>query len=157
MTDSAQPIAVEPILLKDLAGALPQTRIFAETPFAAIAGHGRDIDRVERVTVKAGATLVEAGEPWRFYWLVLEGEIRTERPEPDGTWTLVGILHAGEGFGEVPLLTGRATAMFRVSAAQDSVLVRFSEQDFWSLLACCSSVRKTILADSAQRHSGLPG
>ena len=41
--------------------------------------------------------------------------------------------------------------MFRVTAAQDSVLVRFTEQDFWSLLACCPSVRKTVLADSAQR------
>ncbi len=147
MTDSAQPIGVEPILLKDLAEALPRTRIFAATPFAAIAG----VNRVERVTAKAGATLVEAGEPWRFYWLVLEGEIRTERQEPDGAWALVGVLQAGEGFGEVPLLTGRGAAMFRVSAAQDSVLVRFSEQDFWSLLACCSAVRSTILADSAQR------
>jgi len=147
MTDSAQPIDVEPILLRDLAGVLPQTRIFAATPFAAIAG----VERVERVTVKAGVTLVEAQEPLRFYWLVLEGEIRLERPEPDGTWTLVGFVQAGEGFGEVPLLTGRAAAMFRTSAAQDSVLVRFSEQDFWSLLACCSSVRTTVLADSAQR------
>ncbi len=105
MTDSSRSIEVEPILLKDLAEALPQTRIFAATPFAAIAG----VERVERVTVKAGATLVEAGQPWLFYWLVLEGEIRAERPEPDGTLTLVGIVHAGEGFGEVPLLIGRAT------------------------------------------------
>jgi signal transduction histidine kinase len=151
MTDSAQPIEVEPILLKDLAEALPQTRIFAATPFAAITGPGRDIDRIERVTAKAGATLVEAGEPWRFYWLVLEGETHAEHPEADGSWTFVGVARAGEGFGEVPLLTGRDTATFRISAVQDSVLVRFSEQDFWSLLACCSSVRKTILADCAQR------
>jgi len=151
MTDSSRSIAVEPILLKDLAGALPQTRIFAATPFAAVAGRVRDIDRVERVTAKAGVTLIEAGQPWLFYWLVLEGAIRIERPGPDATLTLVGILHAGEGFGEVPLLMGRATGMFSVTAAQDSVLVRFSEQDFWSLLACCPSVRKTVLADSAQR------
>ena len=48
-------------------------------------------------------------------------------------------------------LIGKGTAMFRVSAAQDSVLLRFSEQDFWSLLACCPSARKIILADMAQR------
>ena len=147
MTDGAQPIHVETIPIKDLAGVLPQTRIFAATPFAAIAG----VDCVERVTAKAGERLIEAGEPWRFYWLVLEGETRAERPEPDGTWTLVGGARTGEGFGEVPLLTGRATAIFRFTAAQDSVLVRFSEQDFWSLLACCPAVRKTVLADSAQR------
>ncbi len=41
--------------------------------------------------------------------------------------------------------------MFRVIAAQDSVFVRFTEQDFWSLLTCCPAVRKAVLADSAQR------
>ncbi len=147
MSESAQPIKMEEIPLKDLAEALQQTRIFAATPFAAIRG----VERVERLTAKAGARLVEAGDRWQYYWLVLEGETRAERPEPDGSWTLVGIVRAGEGFGEVPLLTGRSTAMFRVTAAQDSVIVRFSEQDFWSMLACCEVVRKIVLADSAQR------
>jgi CRP-like cAMP-binding protein len=44
----------------------------------------RGVDRVERVQAKAGAVLVEPGQLVRFYWLVLEGEIRAERPEPDG-------------------------------------------------------------------------
>ncbi len=44
-----------------------------------------------------------------------------------------------------------AQSPFRVTASQDSVFVRFTEQDFWSLLACCPSVRKAVLADSAQR------
>ena len=147
MSESAQPIKIEQITLKDLADALQRTRIFAATPFAAISG----VEHVERLTAKAGARLVEAGDPWRFYWLVLEGEARAERPELDGTWTLVGIVQAGGGFGEVPLLIGRATGMFRVTATQDSVIVRFSEQDFWSILASCPAVRKTVLADSAHR------
>ena len=140
-------IEIEPIHLRDVAQALPQTRIFANTAFADIAG----VDGVERVTAKAGTVLIEAGEPWSFYWLVLDGETLAKRPESDGTWTLVGIVHAGEAFGEAPLLTGRSTSMFRIFASQDSVLLRFSEQSFWSLLACCPAVRKTVLADSAQR------
>jgi signal transduction histidine kinase len=40
---------------------------------------------------------------------------------------------------------------FRVSSPKDSVLVRFEEQDFWCLLACCAEARKVILADTAQR------
>jgi signal transduction histidine kinase len=95
--------------------------------------------------------LVEAGEPWKFYWLVLEGETCAKRPEPDGTWTMVGSARAGDGFGETPLLTCRSASMFRIVAVQDSVLLRFSEQDFWSLLACCPAVRKIVLDDSAQR------
>ena len=147
MSENEPSIQVEPIHLKDLAAALPHTRIFASTPFDAIS----DLDRIERVTAKAGAVLVEAGQPWLYYWLLLDGEIRAERPESDGTMTLIGIARAGEGFGEVPLLTGRPTSMFCISATKDSVLLRFTEQDFWSLLACCPAIRKTVLADSAQR------
>ena len=147
MSETVQPIHVEPIPLKDIAEALPRTRPFAATPFAAIAG----VDRVERVTAKAGAVLAEPGQSWRFYALLLEGEVRAERPESDGTSTLVGIARPGDGFGEVPLLTGRATSLFRISAAQDSVFVRFTEHDFWSLLACCPAFREIVLADSAQR------
>jgi len=147
MSESPQSIQVETIHLRVVAEALPRTRLFAETPFDEIGG----VDQVDRITAKAGAVLVEAGEPWKYYWLVLEGETHAKRPESDGTWTQVGIAHASDGFGETPFLTGRSLSMFRIFAAQDSVLLRFSEQDFWSLLACCPAVRKTLLADSAQR------
>src|SRR5271165_1708483 len=147
MSESPQSIQVESIHLRDVAEALPRTRLFAGTPFNEIGG----VDLVDRVTAKAGAVLVEAGAPWSFYWLVLEGETIAKRPEPDGTWTLVGAAQAGEGFGETPLLTGRSASMFRIIAAQDSVLLCFSEQDFWSLLACCPAARRIVLADSAQR------
>jgi len=147
MSEELQPIRIETIPLKDLADALPQTRIFASTPFDAIAG----VNHVERVTAKAGSVLVEPNEPWLYYWLVLQGETYAKRPEADGTLTLVGIAHAGEGFGEVPLLSGRGKSPFRVIASQDSIFIRFTEQDFWSLLACCPAVRSVVLADSAVR------
>jgi signal transduction histidine kinase len=152
MSESTQTIHAEPIQLKDLAEALPQTHIFAFTPFHAISGPGRtSIDNVDRVTIPAGTVLIEAGQPWLYYWLVLQGEMRADRPEPDDSMTMVGMAKAGEGFGEVPLLNGYAASAFRITAVQDSVLVRFTEQDFWSLLACCPEVRKTVLADSAAR------
>ncbi len=147
MSESAQPIRIEEIQLKDLASVLPETHIFASTPFDSIDG----VDHIERVTAPVGSVLVEPNEPWAYYWLVLEGEVYAKRPEADGTLTLVGIAHAGEGFGEVPLLSGRGQSPFRVVASRNSVLIRFTEQDFWSLLACCPVVRKTILADSAVR------
>ncbi len=147
MSETSQSIQVDPIHLRDVAEALSRTRLFAETPFAEIGG----IDRVDRITAKTGTVLVEAGAPWSFYWLVLEGETCAKRPESDGTWTLVGTAHAGDGFGETPLLTCRSASMFRIVVAQDAVLLRFSEQDFWSLLACCPAVRKIVLDDSAQR------
>jgi signal transduction histidine kinase len=146
MSESPQSIQIEPIHLRDVADALSRTRIFAETPFTEI-----NIDLVDRVTAKAGSVLVEAGAPWNFYWLVLEGETIAKRPEKDGTWTMVGAAQAGEAFGETPLITCRSLSLFSIVAAKDSVLLRLSEQDFWSLLACCPAVRKVVLADSAQR------
>ena len=150
MSENTQTIHVEPIHLMDLAEALPQTHIFASTPLDAISG----VDNVDRVTIQAGAVLVEASQPWLYYWVVLSGEMRAERPESGGVMTMVGMAKAGEGFGEVPLLNGYAASAFRITAVQDSVLVRFSEQDFWSLLACCPDVRKIVLADSAVRVQG---
>ena len=147
MSESTQAIHVEPIHLKDLAATLPHTRIFASTSFDSIAG----VDQVQRITAKAGVVLVEPGELSLYYWLLLEGEVLAERPEGDGSWTFVRTARPGDGFGEVPLLTGRSPSVFRVTAVQDSVLVRFSEQDFWSMLARCPDVRKNIIADSAQR------
>jgi signal transduction histidine kinase len=147
MNESEKQIAVETVPLGDLTPALSRTRVFSSTPFGAIRG----VERVERVTAKAGAVLVESGAQSLNYWLLLDGEVRAERPEADGSWTQVKTVVSGDGFGEVPLLTGRANSLFRISAAQDSVLLRFTEQDFWSLLACCPALRKTVVADSAQR------
>ena len=140
-------IEIEPVSLRTVADALSRTRPFAETSIDALNG----VEQAERVRAKEGALLVTPGEAWRYYWVVLEGETRAERPEPDGTFTLVGSARRGIGFGEVPLLSGRALSPFRIVAAQDSVLIRFTEPEFWSLMACCPAVRKVVLADTAQR------
>ena len=140
-------ITVEPVALSALGAELFQARVFQGTTLSAIRG----IERVDRVKAKAGAVLVEPGEPWGYYWVILEGEGRAERPEQDGGFSLVGDAHVGEAFGEVPLLTGKLLSPFRITVTKDAVLARFTEQDFWELLACCPEVRKTILADTAQR------
>ncbi|HEY1648684.1 MAG TPA: ATP-binding protein [Terracidiphilus sp.] len=147
MSQNGRGIEIEPIRLREIGEGLFRTRPFSGTSPDALSG----VQQVERIVVPAGVTVAESGQLERFYWLLLEGEARAERPEKDGTWTPAGYAHAGEGFGEVPLLMGRAPSLMRVVAAQDSVLIRFSEQEFWSLLACCPSVRNVVLADMAQR------
>ncbi len=147
MSENGNSIEVEPILLRDLGDALFRTRPFSETSAEALSG----VERAERVTAKAGACVVESGAPIRYYWVVLEGRTYSERPEKDGSWTRVGFVQAGEGFGEVPLLTGRTVSLFRIFAETDSVLIRFDEHEFWMLLACCPAVRGVVLADMAQR------
>jgi signal transduction histidine kinase len=129
-----------------VAEALLRTR-----PFAGVDLDALGVQHVERVRAKAGAVLAEPRQTLRSYWLVLEGEIRAERPEEDGSCTLAGIAQAGEGFGEAPLLTGKNYSPFAILAARDSTLVRFSEDEFWALMACCPTARKVILANMAER------
>jgi signal transduction histidine kinase len=143
----AEAFQVEPVALGDLAGDLLQTHIFSGTSLESL----QRVEHVERVTAKAGTVLVEPGQDWLYYWVILHGAGTAERPESDGTFTLIGTANDGEGFGEVPLLTCKQQSPFRITATQDSTLVRFSQQNFWELMACCPTVRQTILNDTAQR------
>lgn len=153
MDESAEPIDVETIQLATVADALRQTRPFAETDVRLLSS----LHEVERVKAKAGAVLSEPGQPLCCYYVVLDGEIRTERPETDGARTVTGIAATGEGFGEAPLLIGKTEATFYLVAVRDSLLLRFTQQEFWTLMACCPAMRKVVLANMAQRLPGLPG
>ena len=147
MSEGEKRIAVESIPLLDVAEALRRTLPFAEADFEAL----HDMEPVERIHSPAGSVMAEPGKPLRSYWVVLEGEVRAERPEPDGSRTVAGIATAGEGFGETPILTGKSYSPFFIIAALDSVLVRFTEDQFWTVAARCPAVRKVMLANMAQR------
>lgn len=147
MSIGEQLLIVETVPIEEIAGALGHTRPFAGTASDAIRG----VDSVERVKAQAGATLSDVGQTAMYYWLVLDGECRAEREESDGSYSIVGTAQTGEGFGETPFLTGKNQSSFRVSTIRDSVLIRFSAEQFWALLACCPAVRKAILQDMAAR------
>jgi signal transduction histidine kinase len=146
MGEGQQRVEFESIPLRDVADQLRLTRPFAETGLDEVQG----VEQVDRVAAPAGTVLVEPGQPLS-YWLVLDGETRAERLEQDGTRTAVGFASAGEGFGETPLLSGKTQAAFAVIAVKDSTLLRFTEQSFWSLMACCPALRKVALTNMAQR------
>ena len=144
MSGGDKALEIKSVPLSEVAEDLRQSRPFGETNFEEL----RAIERVDRVTAKAGSVLVESGDVSLSYWLVLSGKILTERPEPDGSLSMVGLAEAGEGFGEAPLLMGKTRSVFRVSAVEDCVLLRFTDEQFWALLACCSKVRKVVLANN---------
>ena len=160
MSTDEKSIIVETVPLRTVAEALSQTRPFAGTPFDAISAalNGDESTQrpaielsVDRLQVPAGAALIEPDQPFEHYYIVLDGETQAERPERDGTRTLVGVATAGEGFGEAALLTGKRHAGLFISARRDSVLLRFPAEAFWNLMACCPAFRSTVLADVAKR------
>jgi signal transduction histidine kinase len=146
-------IEIESIPFDEMAPALRQTNLFAGSDLCGLGGLSGSVlmDRLDRIRAGAGAVLVQPGDSERYYWLVLDGEIRAERPEADGSRTVVGIAHAGEGFGEAPLLADKARSPFFVVATRDSMLVRFSENEFWKLMASCPAARKVVLGNMSQR------
>ena len=146
-TQRANPIEIECISLSDVAGDLLHSKLFAETPVEELFG----VDQVERVRAREGAILVQPGDSKPSYWLVLSGFVRADRPEPDGSVTTAGTAGPGEGFGEVPLLLGKSKAVFKIVATEESVLLRFGEEAFWTLMSCCPAVRKVVLANMQQR------
>jgi signal transduction histidine kinase len=147
MSAGEQSVSIERIPLKEIAGLLSNTRPFAETPADSLQG----IELVDRVRAKAGATLAEPGQSPMYYWLLLEGECKADRVEPDGSFNTVGTAQPGEAFGETPFLTGKSHSAFLVSAVSDSVLVRFTADQFWQLMACCPETRRVVLSDMAAR------
>ncbi len=140
---------IESVPFLEIAEALKKTRIFADTAVDSL----QMFPYLDCVTAKAGSMIVEPGQPTLYYWLMLEGEARADRIEADGSHSIVGLAHGSEGFGETPFLTGKTETAFLITMVRDSVLVRFSEDQFWSLLGCCPAARKVILGDMAVRLS----
>ena len=106
---------------------------------------------IEVLDAPAGSVLVDQGESFLYFWVLLRGEVRAIKPEADGGSTLLGTLKAGDTFGEVPLLTGAPLAPIRVEAVQDSTVLRVDAGAFWSLMSTCPLVRAGVLANMGRR------
>ncbi|HEY3704895.1 MAG TPA: ATP-binding protein [Terracidiphilus sp.] len=141
-----KPVRIEEVSFDQVAGLLKQFPPFAASDFSACGMH-----TVQRVTAPQGATITEPGQSPLFYSVVLEGKLRADRPEQDGTLAPVGFAIPGEGYGETPLLHGKEISSFYIRAVDDSVVLRFTEQQFWSLLACCPEVRKMAVRHMTER------
>jgi signal transduction histidine kinase len=147
VTQSEKPYEIETVAFAEIAGRLKSFPAYA----ASDLNGWRGVETVELIRLNEGAYLACPGDSPLRYSVVLEGKLHAERPEQDGSRTTVGQAEAGEGFGETPILHGKKTATFYVVAAEPSVIVRFSYEQFWNLMACCPAVRDTILKDFNHR------
>jgi signal transduction histidine kinase len=129
---------------------------YADRLSAAFASTGVTRDQLcglgeaDLLQIPAGVQFHDPKEGLRAFWVLLEGEVLADKEEPDGTKVRVYTARAGESFGEVMLLTGKAPSLVLV-AAQPSVGLRFNEDTFWNLMSCCPPVRQVVLANMSQR------
>src|SRR5258706_5366704 len=59
-------------------------------------------------TLKRGATIVSKGDPGNSLVVVVSGTVKISISSPDGRSAILNLIGAGEIFGEVALLDGRA-------------------------------------------------
>lgn len=147
MSEGSQTIQTEHIALREIAPRIACIPAFAHSSLCTAFGD----EQIDLFHAPAGSLLVQSGESRIFYLIVLEGKLRADRLEQDGTVTVVGFVSPGEGSGETPLMQGKAYATFNVVAHEDSVVVRFTREQFWQLLACCPEIRSVAIRDMNSR------
>lgn len=87
----------------------------------------------ERVNTRAGEILYQQGDPADAVWGVLSGRVNETLRNEEGREMTVGVIEAGEIFGEVAVLDW-GTRRVEVVAAADSVLFRISRRHFLEFL-----------------------
>jgi signal transduction histidine kinase len=147
MSEGSQTIQTEHVALREIAPRIACIPAFAHSNLCTVFAD----EQVDLIRVPAGVSLVKAGEARIFYLVVLEGKLRADRLEQDGTVTVVGFVTPGEGAGETPLMQGKTYATFSIIAHEDSVVARFTAEQFWQLLACCPEIRSVAIRDMNSR------
>ncbi|HTX76054.1 MAG TPA: ATP-binding protein [Terracidiphilus sp.] len=140
-------VEVEQVSFAQLAERLRNFPAFAASDLADLRG----VETVQLMRARAGSTAVQPGHRPLMYGVVLRGKLRAERLEQDGTVTAAGYAQEGEGFGETPILHGKARSAFRLVAEEDSEVVWFTEPQFWNLMAFCPTVRTIVIRDMNER------
>jgi signal transduction histidine kinase len=144
--DNGKQYTTERVSLDQYAGQLSAAFSSAGVTPDMLCGLGE----ADLLRIPAGVVFHDPKEGIRAFWVLLEGEVLTDKAEPDGSKTRVYTARAGDSFGEVMLLAGKAPAMY-LEASKPSVGLRFDEDSFWNLMACCPAVRKMVLANMSHR------
>ena len=113
------------------------------------------LEQGEEIAVTAGEIITREGDPAIYFYVILEGEIRVSKTY--GNQKVVMAVHtAGKFFGEVPLLLDMPYFV-DAQARTQCRLLRYSKDQFWSLMRMCPSAAKEILRTMAARLRGLEG
>ena len=105
---------------------------------------------IEQVWRQTGELIERQGDVGRSFWILLDGRLRVSVERLDSTHYPSAILETGSTFGELPLL-GNIQNPSTIEALERSLLLRFTEEEFWHLMTTCPEVRKAILGNMAVR------
>ncbi len=113
-------------------------------------GDLQNLKDIERTELKQGAILAAPSDQRIRFYALLEGEISIDKRNDKGDVHLL-TMHAGETFGEYPLLLGWSTITAHCTAAVPSRLLSLGADAFWKMMAHSPAVREAVLADHSRR------
>jgi signal transduction histidine kinase len=112
------------------------------------------VGEVEEIHLDKDKVLARQGETAHFFWIMLDGELRIYQTLADGGDVTISSIEAGNTFGELSLLANIPNSV-SIQATMPSHLLQLDEEQFWSLMTTCPSVRKAILGNMALRFQKL--
>ncbi|MBD2074622.1 cyclic nucleotide-binding domain-containing protein [Phormidium sp. FACHB-592] len=110
-------------------------------------------ERVQKVELAAGATLVQEGDPARGLFLLIAGEIGITRLS-EGVDIPLGQHKAPEFLGEVPILTDEPI-LVTLRALTDCLTYELAGDDFRTLLHECRDFERAVFRVMARRLRGV--
>ena len=118
---------------------------------------GTQVAQIARVaedrTIPKNTTLFSLGDPGETYWLLISGEVRVFRPAGEKIEVELARLEAGDGFGEMALLTGEPRSA-SVATIQASRFLVIHKNEFDQVVSGSPELTVTfarILADRLTR------
>ena len=143
-----QSVLVESLPWREVGETLSKTRPFAEVPADGIYG----IDSVDRAGPRPAQSW---SSPDRRPCTT--GSVSREKParialspmerQRLSVWNIRAMVTV-----KLPFLLA-TVSLFLLTAVQDSVLARFSGEQFWALMACCPSTRQVVPHQSGRKGS----
>jgi len=136
---------VEPAVDADKIARLRSVALLASVPERELAC----LADASEVRIEAGEIIARQGEAARDFWILLSGQVRYSSTLPDGREGHSGTIPAGAALGELSILAGIPNSS-SLRATETSQLLRFDEEQFWSIMTSCPEVRRAILGHTAE-------
>ena len=147
MTDVQLATRIEQVEAVSLSSEFGKVPVFE----GVTVGDLKCLGTVELIHAEPGANLSEITSTRRGFWILLSGELRLHKRHPaGGELVLLGTMHAGDTFGETPLLMARDSEAV-ITVLQPCIAVYLREELFWSLMFACPAIRTSVLGNMARR------
>jgi len=126
--------------------------------FGGVAPEQRDalIDLGRGEEAESGTILFQHGDPYRGFYLLVEGAAHIYRLSPEGRMLVLHVVRPGESFAEVPLFEDREQPSYPATAEtlDDSTLLFFPAEAFLSFIDTHPRSALNMLGQMAKRLRG---